>query len=119
MPFSLFSTLECDCYSYSINLMLGIDLVSQTSAFKSDMLRCKHWNVEVSAMSENDSDSKWERNLLRRSVVEQPQPGVDQSDALLITGVNHNLIGSRAGRSCNVFYTALQRTKVDADGLTA
>lgn len=46
--------------------------------------------------------------MLRCSVVEEPQVGVHQSDALLITGINHNLVSSGACRSCDVLNTALQ-----------
>lgn len=40
-------------------------------------------------------------------MVEEPQVGVDQSDALLIAGFNHNLVSSRAGWSCDVLDTTL------------
>lgn len=43
-----------------------------------------------------------------RSVVEESQVGVHQSDALLVTGVNHDLVGSRARRSCDVLDSTLQ-----------
>lgn len=42
-----------------------------------------------------------------RSVVEEPQVGVDQSDSLLITGVNDDGIGSWAGWSCDVVDSTL------------
>ena len=49
------------------------------------------------------------KNTCRRcSVVEEPQVGVHQSDALLVTGLNHNLVSSRASRSCDVLNTTLQ-----------
>lgn len=41
----------------------------------------------------------------RCSVVEEPQAGVHQSDALLITGIDHNLVSSRARWSCDVLNT--------------
>lgn len=44
----------------------------------------------------------------RFSVVEEPQVGVHQSDALLVTGINHNLVGSRARRGRDVLHSALQ-----------
>lgn len=41
-------------------------------------------------------------------MVEEPQVGVHQSDALLITGINHNLVSSGARWSCDVRNTTLQ-----------
>ncbi len=40
--------------------------------------------------------------------MEEPQVGVHQSDALLVTGINHNLVSSRARWSCDVLNTTLQ-----------
>lgn len=57
----------------------------------------------------------------RCSVVEEPQAGVHQSDALLITGIDHNLVSSRARWSCDVLNTTLQTDtegkNVSKDGL--
>lgn len=54
-------------------------------------------------------------NIWRTSVVEEPQLGVHQSDALLVTGVNHNLISSGACWSCNVLNTTLQERNISKD----
>lgn len=59
-------------------------------------------------MLENKFDSNDAEAFKRCSVVEEPQVGVHQSDALLITGINHNLVSSRASWSCDVLNTTLQ-----------
>ena len=41
-------------------------------------------------------------------MVEEPQVGVDQGDGLLVTGIDHNLVSSRARWSCDVLNAALQ-----------
>lgn len=45
---------------------------------------------------------------LSSSVVEEPQVGVNQGDALLVAGVDHNLVGSRTGRSRHELDAALR-----------
>ena len=47
------------------------------------------------------------------SVVEQAQVGVHQSDALLVAGVDHDLVGRGAGRSSDVLHPTLQGGRSD------
>lgn len=42
-------------------------------------------------------------------MVEEPQVGVHQSDALLVTGINDNGVSGRARWSCDVLDTTLDR----------
>lgn len=46
-------------------------------------------------------------------MVEESQVGVHESDALLVTGINHNRISSRARWSCDVLDTTLQTQRED------